>query len=368
MSETLYCYGCGVALQSVDADQPGYVAHHVLGRSSILCQRCHTMKHFCPQNKVHVFQTDYQQIIRDMKPNSMVVVMLDAFHLRTTLMRELFEAIRVFPVVVLLNKVDVFPQSVKTEKLVEIVRETLNKWSIDVIEIIPLSVKGGEDVVPTFDHILDIRKGRNIYVMGAANVGKSSFINGILRTYSNDTVHQISTSPYPGTTLSYIEIPLDDETFLYDTPGVLPVGSYMVALECKLLKYLLPRKTLKPINYRFNQGQAIHIGGLARIDIQQGDVRWVGYFHPEVKCVRNSLEGVDQKFDNLIKHQQIFPSTETFHPLTRAASHHFEVHVDGKMDVLLSGLGWFTLVGQGDVTFDVKTPAGIAVYLRPALI
>lgn len=368
MSETLYCYGCGVALQTKDPDQPGYVSPHVVGRSSILCQRCHTMKHFCPQNKVHVFQTDYQQIIHDMKPNSMVVVMLDAFHLRTTLIRELFEAIQPFPVVVLLNKVDVFPQTVKPEKLIAIVHETLAKWAMNVIEVIPLSVKGGEDVVPVFDHLLDIRKGRNIYVMGAANVGKSSFINGILRHYTNDTVHQISTSPYPGTTLSYIEIPLDYETFLYDTPGVLPVGSYMVALECKLLKYLLPRKTLKPLSYRFNAHQSIHIGGLARLDIHEGDCRMIGYFHPEIKCSRTSLVDVDQKFDNLAKHQQIVPISETFHPLTSSANHHFEVHVDGKMDVLLSGLGWFTLVGQGEIKFDVKTPPGVAVYLRPALI
>lgn len=368
MTDLNYCYGCGVALQTTDENAPGYVAPQVIGRSSILCQRCHTLKHHCPQTSIHAFHNEYASVISSMKQNSLVIVMLDAFHLRTTLLKSLFDAIKSYPVIVLINKMDVYPSSVSVTKIVTYVQTILAKWKINVIDIVPMSVKNGQDPYRIFQTILDQRAGRNIYIMGAANVGKSSFINAILRQFSNDSTHQISTSPYPGTTLTFIEIPLDEDSFLYDTPGVIPDGSYTGVIECKLFKYLLPKKTIKPLNYAFNRGQSLHIGGLARVDILEGNHRFVGYFHPEIKFHRSPLSEVDGKFDHLAKQQLIFPVTEMFHPLHKASSHHYQVVIDGKMDVLLVGLGWFTIVGHGPAEFTIKTPALVTIELRPALI
>lgn len=368
MSEKLYCYGCGVELQTTDENDAGYVPPQLVGRSSILCQRCHTLKHHCPQTSIHAFHNEYASVISSMKQNSMVVVMVDAFHLRTTLIKSLFDAIRLYPIVVLINKVDVFPNSKNVSNLVDYVRDTLSKWKVNVIDIVPMSVKNGKDPLKVFNTILDQRSGRNIYIMGAANVGKSSFINAILRQFSNDTTHQISTSPYPGTTLTFIEIPLDDDTFLYDTPGVMPEGSFVNVIECKFMKYLLPKKELKPMNFAFNSNQSLHIGGFARIDILEAQHRFVGYFHPDLKFHRSPLPEVDEKFDRLAEQQLIFPVTSAFHPLHHASSHHFKVVINGKMDVLLVGLGWFTLVGHGPAEFTIKTPAHVAIELRPALI
>ena len=63
------------------------------------------------------------------------------------------------------------------------------------------------------------RKGRDVYVVGVTNVGKSTLINAIIQEITGDK-DIITTSRFPGTTLDKIEIPLDDGSYIYDTPGL----------------------------------------------------------------------------------------------------------------------------------------------------
>src|SRR5699024_11527170 len=57
------------------------------------------------------------------------------------------------------------------------------------------------------------RKGHNIHVVGVTNVGKSTFINKYIDN-ATGLKEVITTSYFPGTTLGFIEIPLDDNTSL----------------------------------------------------------------------------------------------------------------------------------------------------------
>ena len=75
-----------------------------------------------------------------------------------------------------------------------------------------------------------------IYVMGAANVGKSSFINRLLENNyqlkSNKKnqpkkvkdVPQATVSNLPGTTLDFIKIKLPNGVTMIDTPGLINRG------------------------------------------------------------------------------------------------------------------------------------------------
>ena len=53
-----------------------------------------------------------------------------------------------------------------------------------------------------------------MYVVGCTNVGKSTFINRIIKQVTGEG-DIITTSHFPGTTLDMIEIPLDDGQALY---------------------------------------------------------------------------------------------------------------------------------------------------------
>lgn len=76
-----------------------------------------------------------------------------------------------------------------------------------------------------------------IFVMGAANVGKSSFINRLLETSnmrqknvkkgvkaSNKDVPMATVSNLPGTTLDFLKIKLPNGVVMIDTPGLLNKG------------------------------------------------------------------------------------------------------------------------------------------------
>ncbi|WP_249026574.1 GTPase [Thomasclavelia cocleata] len=56
------------------------------------------------------------------------------------------------------------------------------------------------------------------YIVGVTNVGKSSLINALLKHYGTGDDTLITTSEFPGTTLDLIEIPLDNQSYLYDSP------------------------------------------------------------------------------------------------------------------------------------------------------
>ena len=83
-----------------------------------------------------------------------------------------------------------------------------------------------------------------IFVMGAANVGKSSFINRLLETSnlrqksakkgmktSNKDVPMATVSNLPGTTLDFLKIKLPNGVSMIDTPGLLNKGIYCIHIN-----------------------------------------------------------------------------------------------------------------------------------------
>jgi ribosome biogenesis GTPase A len=75
--------------------------------------------------------------------------------------------------------------------------------------------------------------GGKVFVMGAANVGKSSFINRLLtsdykkggtggadrKKTKKDNVPQATVSNLPGTTLNFLKIKMPNGVTMIDTPG-----------------------------------------------------------------------------------------------------------------------------------------------------
>ena len=91
-------------------------------------------------------------------------------------------------------------------------------------------------------------------MVGVANVGKSTLINAIIQEITGDQ-NVITTSRFPGTTLDKIEIPLDDGSYIYDTPGIIHRHQMAHYLTAKNLKYVNPKRksSLKPISLILNK-------------------------------------------------------------------------------------------------------------------
>src|SRR5699024_12169407 len=101
-------------------------------------------------------------------------------------------------------------------------------------------------------------------VVGVTNVGKSTFIN----KYTDNATglkEVITTSYFPGTSLGFIDIPLDDNTSLIDTPGIVNSEQMAHYVSNKDLKLITPRKEVKASNYQLNSSQILFIDVLGLI-------------------------------------------------------------------------------------------------------
>src|SRR5699024_12068347 len=128
------------------------------------------------------------------------------------------------PLLIVGNKVDLVPNAVSHGKIRQWLTERMHDVGIRPKDVVLTSAKRSESVKALMEVIERERKGRDVYIVGATNVGKSTLINQIINiaTESEDV---ITTSYFPGTTLGSIEIPLDDGSNIIDTPRIIQSGN-----------------------------------------------------------------------------------------------------------------------------------------------
>ena len=102
--------------------------------------------------------------------------------------------------ILVLNKKDVLPKSVKEEKIIEYF-SNLDKPFDKVIVI--SSVKN-YNIDYLLKQIKLYQTTNNVYVIGHTNAGKSTLINKLLRNYSTSD-RELTMSPLPSTTLNTVK-------------------------------------------------------------------------------------------------------------------------------------------------------------------
>ncbi|NCB13824.1 MAG: hypothetical protein EOM78_19680, partial [Erysipelotrichia bacterium] len=150
--------------------------------------------------------------------------------------------------------------------------------------------------------------GKDVYVLGAVSSGKSSMINTLLKVYQNETKNFITTSIYPNTTLKVIEIPLDDKTFIFDTPGLSISNSLVSKVEKEVLRLIVPKVEIKPKVHQLNEGQSLFFGGIGRFDFVKGKrTGFTVYCSEGVQIHRTPLVRATQTFDSMVKGRKLKP-------------------------------------------------------------
>ena len=236
------CYGCGAIIQSADTKKPGYVPESALSKEKILCQRCYKLMHYHQKMESHLTKDDFLRVLQTVgEKDCLVVYIVDLFDYNDVL--------------VLANKRDILPKSLKEHRLNTWVRRQFKEYGIKPLDVVVTSGKKNMNFDEIFDKIDEYRHGRDVYVVGITNVGKSTFINRMLKNYS-DTTNLITTSEFPGTTLDLIKIPLDDYSSLYDTPGILNEHQYTSIVDEKDLAYIMPQGEVRPMSFQLNSDQS----------------------------------------------------------------------------------------------------------------
>ena len=336
MNEEKRCQGCGVLLQDQNVLQEGYTTN----LENDLCQRCFRMKNYGDYQVVTKSNDEYLNILKDVsKTKDLVLYVTDLLNLEKNIgqIRELIPN----KMILVLNKMDVLPKSVKEEKL----KKYLDDMKIHFEEIIVISTAKNYNIDYLLKRIKYFQTTKNVYVVGHTNAGKSSLINKLIKNYSDKT-QELTMSPLPSTTLSTVVIEINDYLTLIDTPGLVDGGSILNLVDPKMVKKISVHSEIKPRTYQLKKNQSLVIEDLLRIDYVEGD--------------RNSFTlyiSNDLKVKRLLN---IFHNTD----LKDKDKTTYEMKYDE--DLVINGLGFIKIVNKGVI--DLYMDKNVDAFTRKSLI
>lgn len=369
--ETLMCIGCGATLQAVHNDAPGYVPASALEERDenreLYCQRCFRLRHYNDVTDVGLTSDDFLAMLNDIShQRALIINVVDMLDFNGSVIPGIERFAGNNPVMIVGNKRDLLPKSLKDSKLRQWLMERVHELGLRPVRIALISAVHADSVRALLQVIEHYRDGRDVYVVGTTNVGKSTLINQII-ALATRTRNLITTSYFPGTTLGKIEIPLDDGRVLVDTPGIIQPGQLAHLLTEAELKVITPRSVLKPRTYQLNEEQTLFLGGVGRFDYHKGTGKqsFVVYASNALKLHRTKLSKADALYETQKGHLLTPPlegRTDEFPDLKR-----YDFKVKEPSDIVFSGLGWIKVDTPGtDVSGYV--PKGMDVFIRKALI
>lgn len=360
------CYGCGAILQDQDPNEVGYIPKEKLeSDQENLCERCYKLRHYSKYRASGDFTIDYVTILsRAKEENALVCYVLNAFSLEGSFLKGINKFLPEH-FLVIVNKRDLLPKGYSDEYIIDRVKERMEKDGSKPIDIIITSSGNHRNNIDALiSSIENNRNGKSVYFVGAYQVGKSSLINCLLMGYTNCTEKMITTSPYPGTTLDVISIPLDDDSFLYDTPGIYNSSSIISFIEPEIVKYVLPRSEVRPETYASKEGQSFIVSNLARIDFISGDkTNFTFYKSNDLTLQRCKTNKADSLFDSIANN--VNSEARTAKVTSMKSLKKVTFHADGidTARLVINGLLFVEFIQKGQ-TIDCYVPEPVEVSLE----
>lgn len=366
-NQDIHCIGCGVSIQTEDENTMGYAPASALAKEEVICQRCFRLKHYNEVQDVSLTDDDFLNILHQLgQTDSLIVKVVDIFDFNGSWLPGLSRFVGNNPILLVGNKADLLPKSVKKNKLIQWMKQQAKELGLMPVDVVLISAARGQHIQEALDSIERFRGGKDVFVVGCTNVGKSTFINRIIKEATGEG-DVITTSHFPGTTLDRIEIPLEDGKVLVDTPGIINHHQMAHFVDKKDLKIITPKKEIKPKVFQLNEQQTLFFGGLARLDYLKGGRRSIiCYLSNELGIHRTKLEQADALYEKHAGELLQPPSGEDADRFPEFVRHEFSIK-DGKTDIVFSGLGWVTISEPG-AKVAAYVPKGVSVMLRPSLI
>ncbi|MCD1258440.1 ribosome biogenesis GTPase YqeH [Paenibacillus athensensis] len=367
--EVMHCAGCGVELQMEEPGQLGYVPVEAFQKEPVICQRCYRIKHYNEASSMTLDQDDFLKLLGKVgQKKALVVNIVDIFDFEGSMISGLARFVGTNPILLVVNKIDLLPKTVNPNKIVNWVQRQVKEHGLRVIEIVLCSVRKNIGFDRVIEAVQRHRQGRDVYVVGATNVGKSTLINRLIADYS-DLEAELTTSQYPGTTLDLVKIPLDDGRFIIDTPGIVYKHRMTEIVTKRDLAKIMPDRTLKPMVFQLNDAQTLFFGALARFDFIKGDHQsFTCYLSSAIQIHRTKLERADDLYRDHRGELLTPPRLEDLDELPPLVKHPIRVSKGRKLDVLISGLGWIKVNSESGADLAVYAPKGVKVISRESLI
>jgi len=367
LSEQFNCTGCGVKIQTEKPEELGYAPASSLEKEVVVCQRCFRLKNYNEIQDVSLTDDDFLKILNELgSKDALIVKIVDIFDFNGSWLPGIQRFAGKNPVLLIGNKADLVPKSVKQRKLIDWMKKESRELGLNPIDVSLVSAVKGYNIREAAAAIDEYRNGNDVYIVGCTNVGKSTFINRIIKEVTGEG-DVITTSHFPGTTLDMIEIPLEDGKAIVDTPGIINHHQMAHYVDKRDLKFITPKKEIKPKVYQLNEQQTLFFGGLARFDYISGGRRSFSCYVPnEISIHRTKLDKADELYKNHAGELLTPPRREQMDEFPELVRHEFTIK-EAKTDVVFSGLGWVT-VNDAGAKIAAHVPKGVHVMLRRSLI
>lgn len=365
----LSCAGCGVRLQSESPEQAGYIPEAAIAKEPVICQRCFRIKHYNEASSVAINQDDFLRLLGGIgETDSLVVHIVDLYDFEGSLISGLQRFVGNNPVLLVVNKIDLLPKGMNMNRVRNWVQKQAKAQGLRTVDVVLCSAKRNMG----FDHVIEsldrYRHGRDVYVVGATNVGKSTLINRLISDYS-DMERELTTSRYPGTTLDAVHIPLEDGKAIIDTPGIVYTSRMTEVVPRSFLGTLMPDKPIKPLVYQLNEQQTLFIGSIVRFDFVEGERQsFTLYLSNALNVHRTKLDRADDLYDNHKGELLGTPTPAELETIPEWTRHSLKVRQGERQDIFISGLGWIQANGGRGALIDIYAPKGVKVMLRDSMI
>jgi GTP-binding protein EngB required for normal cell division len=184
-----------------------------------------------------VFKEQLKHIVSRRKFGFCILV-VDATDPEHTAVRNLRQCVGSTPVLLVLNKIDLLPRMTDGDRFA--LQSKIQQTGLQFVNSFAVSATTGEGLDELARNICENLDGSDVFVVGAANVGKSSFVRKLATLLSKeeylkggkraakrrrDSVEKLKVtgSNLPGTTLQAVRIPCfpSDQHALWDTPGII---------------------------------------------------------------------------------------------------------------------------------------------------
>ena len=361
------CQSCGAILQADTKNRPGFISRAIVenGVPKIpYCNSCYEkMLSLNSSSLQHETDMDSLKILKDaVATDSLIVWMVDLFTFNGTLNPDVVKKVKKLNVVVIGSKRDLMPSLATDEMLIRYLDERFADVGINPIAIDLIGNEETIDIKEKLKQFGEYRKGRDVYLLGELNSGKTTFINKMLKDYENNTRWQVKSELYPGTNSNVLEIPLTNSSFFYELPDLSNNTSVFSRVEPSVQKIITPKKEVAMTRRFIGDGSAIVVGNLACLYVIKGHHTSIRVFtgeKVEIKVVDNNK--VDDYLAMNLKKKVTKPVSERYTSFRDYDMFEYDLENDDlRHDISVEGLCWFSMRGKGQ-TIRILLPKGAAV-------
>ena len=283
------CIGCGLLLQDTDKNALGYTPN----MKNDYCMRCFRLKNYGEKKEESI---DIDSIFKRVnKAQGVSFFLVDFLNINESTIA-LFKKINI-PKALIISKSDTLRKDLKYDKIILWLKKV---YDIDT-PVLFISNKLYM-VSSNIFKVMDEYHTKTAYILGITNAGKSTFINGILK--SNHIHKEILASNKPNTTLDFIKIRVGEYT-LFDTPGFSYENDHLPIVN----------KEIKPIS--------LQIKGGTTLVIEDYHI----YFSEDNRVVFYAFSEIKRVYQNTLKNG-------------------FSYHLSDNQDIVFPGIGFLNVKNE----------------------